>query len=406
MEFIESLKGSVPEAMLESIRTAYKSIFEGVLLENQREIDRMTRDNVYKAIVSNMTGRWQTDWNDPRIHQMYERVREDHTKTVAQFVDDMRNSPAGQHFGVPELEDGQFTNQNGHDLTLMESIRNDLVFNFFHFQGAVTDYLPGVARIALLLPGLGGCGFGSPWAEPSQIKMLKAFVRYASEVCPNPGEEGAEFDANFNGMTLREIMQHYGNAIEDDIRRNRENLRAHNAAGNRGNYRIVQIPDFETARQYANYCPWCVCHTRRMWDAYSLEGHNTVYFCLRDGFENEPAEAGADAPLDAYGLSMICVIVDYEGDMCTATPRWNDAHGSSDYLLTASDVVDIIGRPFYDTFPPVEHEEPDYVRRARGMGGPGMPPGGPGMGGPGMPPPGGRGMMPPRDNNGMIPGGF
>lgn len=388
MEFIDTLKGEIPETMLESVRTAYGAVFGETLVESQRQIDHMTRDNVYKAIVSNMTGRWQTDWDDPRLHEMYERVRNDHTKPVTQFVNEMRNSPAGQQIELPELEDGQFTNRNGHELTLMESIRNDLVMNFLHFQGAVTDYLPGVARIALLLPGLGGCGFGSPMAEPSQIKMLKAFVRYASEVCPNPGEEGAEFDADFNGMTLRDISQRYGNAIQDDIRQGRDALRNKAAEGGRGSYRIVHIPDFETARQYARYCPWCICHTRRMWDAYSLEGQNTVYFCLRDGFENEPEVAGEDAPLDSYGTSMICVIVDFEGDMCTATPRWNDAQGSSDYLLTAPDVVDIIGRPFYDTFPPVEHEEPEYVRRARQMGGPGMPP------------------MPPRDNNGMIPGGF
>ena len=391
MDFIDSLRGKVPSIMLEAVRSGCHAIFEGAILENQRQIDHMTRDNVYKAIVSNMTGRWQTDWNNPRLHEMYERVRNDHTKPVSQFVDEMRNSPAGQHFEVPELEDGQFTNRNGHELTLMESIRNDLIMNFFHFRDAVTDYLPGVARIALLLPGLGGCGFGSPWAEPSQIKMLKSFVRYASEVCPNPGEEGAEFDADFNGMTLRDIMQRYGNAIDEDIRRTRDTLRTHVPNGSRGNYRIVHIPDFETARNYAQYCPWCICHTRRMWDAYSLEGQNTVYFCLRDGFETEPEVAGEDAPLDSYGTSMVCVIVDFEGDMCTATPRWNDANGSSDYLLTPSDVVDIIGKPFHDTFPPVEHEDPEYVRHARGMGGPGMPP---------------PGMMPPNGNDMMIPGGF
>ena len=109
-----------------------------------------------------------------------------------------------------------------------------------------------------------------------------------------------------------------------------------------------------------------------MWDSYTLEGKNTVYFCLRDGFEDVPAEPGENCPLDEYGTSMIAVIVDPDGDLCTATPRWNDANDSSDYLMTEEDVVDAVGEPFYEAFPPVETEDPAYVQQARrGMG---MPP--------------------------------
>jgi hypothetical protein len=176
-------------------------------------------------------------------------------------------------------------------------------------------------------------------------------------------------------MTLRDIRGGFGNALGRDLEERRNAVRGYTSANPGGNYRIVHIPDFQAAtgyRQYFPVSPWCICTSQMMWDSYTLEGKNTVYFCLKDGFEDIPAEPGENCPLDEYGTSMLAVIVDPEGDLCTATPRWNDANGSSDYLLTEENVVDIIGQPFYDAFPPVETEDPEYVQQARrGMG---MPP--------------------------------
>jgi hypothetical protein len=370
----------VPENMARCISEAYSHIFgspisESVLLESQREIEAMTRDAVYKTIVYNMMGGRQVDWNSPRIQEMYRRIHDDHMKPVSQFLRDFQASPAGQHVDLPEFNEQSFTNRRGNELTLMQSILNNIRQTFFNFDGANRDYMPGVTRIALLRPGLGGCGFGSPEQDAGEVKLLKGFVKYACEVCPDPQAEGAEFDIDLNGMTLRDIRGGFGNALDRDLQDRREAVRSHAPAGHTGNYRIEHIPDFRTASRYARYftvSPWCICTSQMMWDSYTLEGKNTVYFCLRDGFENVPAEPGENCPLDEYGISMIAVIVDPDGDLCTATPRWNDANGSSDYLMTEEDVVDIIGEPFYETFPPVETEDPEYVRQARrGMG---MPP--------------------------------
>lgn len=380
MSSTKDTKYIVPEPMVECVREAYSAIFgepmmESVLLESQREIEEMTREAVYKTIVTNIFGREPSNWDDPRVHEMYQRVHDDHMQPVSQFLHQVQASPVGQRITLPEFDENSFTNRRGNELTLMQSILNNIRQTFFNFDGANRDYMPGVTRIALLRPGLGGCGFGSPEQEPGEVKLLKMFVRYACEVCPDPQAEGAEFDINLNGMTLRDIRGGFGNAIARDIQARRDAVRSYSSTATAGNYRIVHIPDFQTASEYSRYfpvSPWCITTSQMMWDSYTLEGKNTVYFCLRDGFENVPAEPGDNCPLDDYGTSMIAVIVDTDGDLCTATPRWNDANGSSDYLMTEENVVDLIGKPFYDAFPPVETEDPEYVQQARrGMG---MPP--------------------------------
>ena len=370
----------VPENMARCISEAYSRIFgkpinESILLETQHEIDAMTREAVYKTIVYNMLGGGQIDWDSPRIRQMYQRIHDDHMKPVSQFLREFQASPAGQNVNLPDFNEQSFTNRRGNELTLMQSILNNIRQTFFNFEGANRDYMPGVTRIALLRPGLGGCGFGSPEQEAGEVKLLKSFVKYACEVCPAPQADDAEFDIDFNGMTLRDIRGGFGNALGRDLEERRNAVRGYASANPGGNYRIVHIPDFQAAagyRQYFPVSPWCICTSQMMWDSYTLEGKNTVYFCLKDGFEDIPAEPGENCPLDEYGTSMLAVIVDGDGDLCTATPRWNDANGSSDYLLTEENVVDIIGQPFYEAFPPVETEDPEYVQQARrGMG---MPP--------------------------------
>ena len=369
---------NIPAPMMESISRAYSTIFnepltESALFESQREIEELTRKAVYKTIVSNIIGHTPENWDDPRVADLYRRVHDDHMKPVSQFLREFQASPVGQNISIPEFSEQSFTNRRGNELTLMQSILNNIRQTFFNFNGANTDYMPGVTRIALLRNGMGGCGFGSPEQDPGEVKLLKTFVKYVCDVCPDPQADGAEFDIDLNGMTLRDIRNNFGNTLHGDITARRDAIRGYSSGATPGNYRIVHIPDFRAAQQYRQYfpvSPWCITTSQMMWDSYTLEGKNTVYFCLRDGFEDVPAEPGENCPLDDYGTSMIAVIVDTDGDLSTATPRWNDANGSSDYLLTEENVVDLIGRPFYEAFPPVETEDPEYVQQARRLGGP------------------------------------
>lgn len=371
MESLRDLAGQVPGDMLESVMGAYDAMFgqaltEGALLENQRQIDAMTRDNIYKTMVANYMGGYPNDWNEPRARQMFNQMHQAFNMPAMAMYDDARQKAASMGIDLPEQVEGQFRNRRGNDLTVMQVTTNGIRAAILNFEGANLKYMPGVARIAVLLPRFGGCGFNTEYQDTVKMKLLKAFMKYVCEVCPDPEAPGAEFDVNLNGLTLNDVMARYGNAVREGIEYERSRVRDYRSpeGTEHGNYEIVRIPDYDTAKTYAQYVNWCICENKMFWDNYSLEGSNTVYFCLRDGFENTPRVAGEDAPLDDYGTSMMCIIVDEDGDMVTSTTRWNDANNGTDWAITPEQVVDLIGRPFAETFV-ARPEVPDYVRQAR-----------------------------------------
>ena len=49
-------------------------------------------------------------------------------------------------------------------------------------------------------------------------------------------------------------------------------------------YEIVHIKNFEEAKPYHAYTSWCITSSEQMWDSYSANGLNNVYFILKKGF--------------------------------------------------------------------------------------------------------------------------
>jgi hypothetical protein len=89
-----------------------------------------------------------------------------------------------------------------------------------------------------------------------------------------------------------------------------------------------------------------------MFDNYTCDGINQIYFCLRNGFENEKPIAGKNAPLDNYGLSMISVIVNENGELAYCTTRWNHENGGNDGVMSAKKISQVVGVNFYQVFKP------------------------------------------------------
>lgn len=61
---------------------------------------------------------------------------------------------------------------------------------------------------------------------------------------------------------------------------------------------------------------------------------------------------GENAPLDEYGLSMVAVCVDKDGDLRTCTCRWNHSNGGNDNIMDTKQISQLVGRNFYDVFKP------------------------------------------------------
>ena len=83
---------------------------------------------------------------------------------------------------------------------------------------------------------------------------------------------------------------------------------------------------------------------------------------MKDGFENVPRPAdpaAVGAPFDEYGLSMISVLVDMEGEPAHVTTRYNHEFNGEDNpdLHTAEQVQNITGINFYKELKPYTREE-------------------------------------------------
>ena len=162
-----------------------------------------------------------------------------------------------------------------------------------------------------------------------------------------------EYDRNLNGLSAEELIGRFATVRTQDIEKDKAEIRK-SQFQEKKEYKVIRIDSFEQIRQYGKYNDWCLAQDNGedMYDKYTSDGVNQLYLILRDGFENEPRQAGPNTPYDAYGLSMMTVIVDPDGQMTQSTTRWNHANGSSDSAFTPKQISEIIGRNFYDVFKP------------------------------------------------------
>ena len=189
---------------------------------------------------------------------------------------------------------------------------------------------------------------GRQISDASTISSLNQTLKYI--VTP---AHYNEYDRNLNGLSAQQLIDRFKQAMTDDLEKDKAEL-AKTRYAEMPEYKIVRIDSFEQAKQYGGYNDWCLAQPNgeANYDQYTSNGINQLYFILRDGFENEPRIKGGNSPYDAYGLSMMTVIVDPQGMMTQSTTRWNHANGSNDSAFTPKRLSEIIGRNFYETFKP------------------------------------------------------
>ena len=159
-----------------------------------------------------------------------------------------------------------------------------------------------------------------------------------------------EYDRNLNNLSAEELVNRFADARSEDSSNRRKEL--DNFKGGNYNYKIVPINSFEEASKYSGYTSWCVTHGKGAFDSYTAGGEAQFYFCLKNGFENIKPIKGNNCPLDEYGLSMLAVCVDGEGDLKTCTCRWNHDNRGNDSILNEKQISEIVGVNFYEVFKP------------------------------------------------------
>jgi len=229
---------------------------------------------------------------------------------------------------------------------LMMYFRLDFLQNFdIRRDKGPVKYIIGLARI-----GIGELGYFTSTANQSDLALLKQLVLFAY----NNEEVNKELDSNLNNMTFDELKVMLNDRRKKYNEANKSKLSSKKVSSK--GYNVVPILSKEQAEQYGEYTSWCITHGS--YSSYTENG-SRFYFCLKNGFENVKKETGDGCPLDDYGLSMVSVLVDMDGEPTIITTRWNHEHDgeNNEHLHTAEQVQEMLGIPFYQTFKPYTKEE-------------------------------------------------
>ena len=141
------------------------------------------------------------------------------------------------------------------------------------------------------------------------------------------------------------------------------------ATYSKGNYTIIGPVTYEVAEYFGMYTDShdtgdVLCYTRNpnTWNDYTCDGSKAMYIMLNENWdmiESVYFHYDSKTAYDEYGLSMIFLIVDENGNLETCNVRWNhDAVFAKDkdvdFALDEADISELVGRPFSEVFKPLQ----------------------------------------------------
>jgi hypothetical protein len=181
-------------------------------------------------------------------------------------------------------------------------------------------------------------------ASDKERKFIKAMKLLASA-------HAEEYNNNLNGMNPDDIVERFGVEVKQQSDYERNTMKQRQYSG-QSNYNIIPIKTHKEAAQYSKYTTWCITQTSDAYESYTNNDNGMFYFMLENGFENIPKERGDGCPKDAYGMSMIAVCIDEQGELKNSTTRWNHENGGNDTMFTVEELSDLAGINFFTIFKP------------------------------------------------------
>ena len=180
------------------------------------------------------------------------------------------------------------------------------------------------------------------------IIKLNSILKYIN----NDESLNSSFDRNLNGLTFEKLSEQTTEGMEQAYKSERERFSSTDFGERNTSYNIVKINTFKEASEYSKYTSWCVAHSKEAFNNHTNNGICVFYFCLKDGFESILEKIGENCPLDEYGLSMLAVCVDENGECKTITCRWNHNNGGNDNIMSTEELSRLLGVNFYEVFKP------------------------------------------------------
>ena len=223
--------------------------------------------------------------------------------------------------------------------------------HFFELMGnSDVPMLRNVAKIAFL-----ELNFEKENQDLHKLNVFKKIIN----LIKNDDNAKSEFIQSDN-ITFNTLYEQYADVLKqmDDEQRSAVNSKSYER---NSRYKIIPIDDFETANKFGKYTgnnrEGRLCYTERKqtWDNFTHGGNNQCYLCYLPNYKKIPPQKSEGYPKDEYGLSMIWLFVDEKGNISNSNVRWN--HGDHSYsnvdnIFTESEISDIVGVNFYETFKP------------------------------------------------------
>lgn len=225
---------------------------------------------------------------------------------------------------------------------------------------------PGAARIAITECGWNPLIDNNENLDPVKLGRFKIILEYITRNFNNR----EKITNDLNGETYQSLYDTLSPRIKEEAEKEDAELRNLQNIKSDHEYKIIRIDSFRESRLYYNYTNpnsrWCLTYSITNYNGYTANGKNTMYFCLRDDIDTVKYEIGPNCPLDDYGKSMLCIIVNPDGRLSTFTTRWNHTDANGNRVAADHGVGDkktisqIVGVNFNDVFKPYDGPKKEF----------------------------------------------
>jgi hypothetical protein len=263
------------------------------------------------------------------------------------------------HFNNADWLDTPFNHtDNPSGLSHIDYMYKQFMNEFYHDpnyrNGPVMRLAPLFCRLAF------ESNFQNNNPDTQKLNRLASILR----LIYNMDAQGKNVSSNIdiNNTTFDDLNNQFGTVI-DDLNK-QENERMQNTHYERNsNYEVIGPVDYETANRYGDKScsesKLCYTQSESTWDDYTQNGCNNVYIIIQKGWENIPErhDDESNSAYDTYGLSMIFVFVNNQGDLAYCNTRWNHnavykTGFSCDHAMSKEWISQLIGVRFDEVFKP------------------------------------------------------
>ncbi len=200
---------------------------------------------------------------------------------------------------------------------------------------------------------------------------IRKMIQYIHTKCKTiEAENGRQAMLNYVSELKNTLVdgESFSNFVDNEYAR-KNGTTNNEPTYNKGNYTVIGPVTFEVAQYFGMYTDShdtgdVICYTRSLntWNDYTCDGSKAMYIMLNENWDMVESiyfHYNDKNAYDDYGLSMIFVIVDENGDLDTCNVRWNhDAvfarDKDTDYALDEADISELLGKPFSEVFKPLQ----------------------------------------------------